>query len=131
MVSKVKFSVQVLLVSNVEKSRAFYRDVLGCEVTDWWAVRDDFALGLKLIEANKPEDVTPNKIGKGQNKCWDTYAYVETHIDLDELYIQLKNKGATIHQEPEIYDFDWGSWKEFSITDPDNYVIAFGSGNKN
>lgn len=129
--SKVKFSVQVLLVSNLEKSKAFYRDVLGCEITDWWAVRDDFSLGFKLIEANNPEDVSPNKIGKGQDKSWDSYAYVETHSDLDELYKQLKDKGATIKQDREIYDFDWGSWKEFSIADPDNYVIAFGSGNKN
>ncbi|MFI2562918.1 VOC family protein [Paenarthrobacter sp. NPDC018779] len=128
--SKVQFSVQVLLVSNLEVSRAFYKEVLGCEVTDFWAVRDDFRLGFKLIEANSSLDVQPNKPGKGQDKSWDTYAYVETHEDIDILYKELEGKGASITQEPEVYDFDWGAWKEFSIKDPDNYVIAFGSGKK-
>ncbi|MCD9025456.1 VOC family protein [Cohnella silvisoli] len=128
--SKVQNSVQVLLVSDLEISKAFYRDVLECEVTEWWAVRDEFGLGFKLIEANHPDDITPNTPGKGQDKSWDTYAYVETHIELDELYKQLKDRGAKINQVPEIYDFEWGSWKEFSIKDPDNYVIAFGSGKK-
>lgn len=49
--SKVQFSVQVRLVSNLEQSKEFYATVLGCEVTDWWAVRDEFALGFKLIQA--------------------------------------------------------------------------------
>ncbi|WP_256762161.1 VOC family protein [Cohnella sp. WQ 127256] len=128
--SKIQFSVQVLLVSNLEVSKAYYEDVLGCEVTDWWAVRDDFRLGFKLIEANDPSDISPNKPGKGQDKSWDSYAYVETHNDLDEIYRQLKERGATIEQEPETYNFDWGTWKEFSIKDPDQYVIAFGSGKK-
>ncbi|WP_138495285.1 VOC family protein [Paenibacillus pinistramenti] len=129
--SKVQFSVQVLLVSDLEVSKAFYKDVLGCDVTDWWAVRDDFRLGFKLIQANNPLDVIPNKPGKGQYKSWDTYAYVDTHDDIDFLFEQLKGKGAIIVQEPEVYDLEWGSWKEFSINDPDNYVIAFGSGKKN
>ncbi|MCJ8013563.1 VOC family protein [Paenibacillus sp. KQZ6P-2] len=129
--SKIQFSVQVLVVSNLEQSRAFYQDVLGCEVNDWWAVRDDFRLGFKLIEAKSTEDIQPNKIGNGQEKVWDTYSYVETHHDLDELYKELKCKGAIINQEPELYDFEWGSWKEFSIKDPDHYIIAFGSGKKN
>jgi lactoylglutathione lyase len=129
--SKVNFSVKVLLVSNLEKSKEFYLNVLGCEVTDWWAVRDDFALGFKLIQANHIEDVNPNKPGKNQNVSWDTYAYVETHNKLDELYKEFKEKGAQITQEPIISEADWGSWKEFAIKDPDNYVIAFGSGKKN
>lgn len=128
--TKIHFSVQVLLVSDLERSKAYYQDVLGCEVNDMWAVRDDFRLGFKLIQAKSPEDVRPNKLGDGQEKVWDTYAYVETHSELDELHNELRGKGAILHQEPEIYDFDWGSWKEFSIEDPDRYVIAFGSGKK-
>ncbi|OPA80522.1 glyoxalase [Paenibacillus selenitireducens] len=128
--SKVGFSVQVLLVSNLEQSQAFYRDVLGCDVTDFWAVRDDFALGFKLMQADQAEDVKPNKPGRGQLIPWDTYAYVETHQELDQLYQQLKDKGAGIVQEPSTTEADWGSWKEFAIKDPDSYVIAFGSGKK-
>ncbi|MEK3751737.1 VOC family protein [Paenibacillus sp. FSL E2-8871] len=38
--SKVQFSVQVRLVSNLERSKEFYATALSCEVNDWWAVRD-------------------------------------------------------------------------------------------
>lgn len=130
MMSKVKFSVKVLLVSDLEQSKQFYEKVLGCEVTDWWAVRDDFALGFKLIQANSVADVNPNKPGKNQDTSWDTYAYVETHTELDELFAQLKQKGAQFAQELVVTEADWGSWKEFAVKDPDNYVIAFGSGKR-
>ncbi|MOA07750.1 Glyoxalase-like domain protein [compost metagenome] len=59
-----------------------------------------------------------------------TYAYVETHPELDELYEELKGKGAEFVQEPDLQEADWGSWKDFAIKDPDGYVIAFGSGKK-
>lgn len=129
--NKIEFSVQVRLVSNLEKSKQFYEEILGCDVTDFWAVRDDFALGFKLLEAESADDIKPNKTGKNQAVPWDTYAYVETHGDLDELYEEFKGKGARIIQEPVIEEADWGDWKEFVITDPDNYAIAFGSGKKN
>lgn len=128
--SKVQFSVQVRLVSNLERSKEFYATVLSCEVNDWWAVRDEFALGFKLIQAASREDVQPNIAGQGQITSWDTYAYVETHPELDELYEELKGKGAEFVQEPDLQEADWGSWKDFAIKDPDGYVIAFGSGKK-
>ncbi|MEK5439242.1 VOC family protein [Paenibacillus odorifer] len=128
--SKVQFSVQVRLVSNLERSKEFYATVLSCEVNDWWAVRDEFALGFKLIQAARTEDVQPNIAGQGQITPWDTYAYVETHPELDELYEELKGKGAEFVQEPDLQEADWGSWKDFAIKDPDGYVIAFGSGKK-
>lgn len=129
--SKIKFSVQVLLVSDLEKSKVFYEKVLGCEVNDVWAVRDDFGLGFKLMQADQLEDVNPNKAAKNQVVPWDTYAYVDTHAELDELFNELKTKGAPIVQEPVLIEQDWGAWREFAIQDPDQYVIAFGSGKKN
>lgn len=128
--SKIEFSVQVRLVSDLTASKAFYEKVLGCEVNDFWAVRDEFALGFKLLQANKPEDVKPNTIGKDQPVAWDTYAYVDTHSDLDQLYEELKARGARFLQEPVLTEADWGAWKEFTIADPDNYSIGFGSGKK-
>ncbi|TCZ80141.1 VOC family protein [Paenibacillus albiflavus] len=128
--SKVKFSVQVLLVSDLARSQNYYRDVLGCEVNDFWAVRDEFALGFKLMQANDPADVQPNKSGKGQLIPWDTYAYVDTHDELNQLIEQLKSNGAKFIQEPVAIDQGWGIWKEFAIEDPDGYAIGFGSGKK-
>ncbi|MFF3024241.1 VOC family protein [Gottfriedia sp. NPDC057948] len=33
---QIHSSLKVLLVSNLEKSKEFYQEVLGCEVTEWW-----------------------------------------------------------------------------------------------
>lgn len=128
--SKIQFSVQVRLVSDLTRSKQFYEEVLGCEVNDVWAVRDDFALGFKLIQAESRADVTPNPAGKDQQARWDTYAYVGTHYDLDALYEDLTSRGAEVAQEPVFMEADWGVWKDFAIQDPDGYVIAFGSGIK-
>ncbi|HET7579264.1 MAG TPA: VOC family protein [Bacillales bacterium] len=122
-------SLVVLLVSDMEKSQTFYQNVLGCEVTDFWVVRNGLTgLGFKLIQAGDPNDIQPNsKIGK---VVWDAYTYVDDFEALDNLYKEFKTNGATVALEPEVSDFDWGSWKEFSIQDPDGYVIGFGAGKK-
>ncbi|KRE96665.1 glyoxalase [Paenibacillus sp. Soil766] len=123
--AKVENSLTVLLVSNLEKSMKYYKDALGCEVNEHWAIRDNFGLGFKLIQSKDIEDVKPNK------GTWNTYAYVKTHDELDALYLELKINGAIIVSEPKVIEQDWGSWKEFSIRDLDGYIIGFGSGNKN
>ncbi|WP_199621200.1 VOC family protein [Paenibacillus alkalitolerans] len=122
--AKIENSLTVLLVSDFEKSKSYYQNVLGCDVNEWWAVRDNFGLGFKLIQADDPADVKPNK------NTWNTYAYVKTHKELDALYEEFKANGAFIAQEPELTEHDWGAWKEFSVKDPDGYVIGFGSGLK-
>ncbi|WP_211745252.1 VOC family protein [Paenibacillus sp. Marseille-Q4541] len=128
--SKIQFSVQVRLTADLERSKTYYELVLGCEVNDFWAVRDDFRLGFKLMQASKKEDVVPNVAGQNQVIPWDTYAYVETHQELDELYEDLKSREAVIVQEPSTTQQDFGLWKEFAISDPDGYTIAFGSGKR-
>ncbi|WP_242615123.1 hypothetical protein [Paenibacillus solani] len=55
---------------------------------------------------------------------------MDTHQELDEWYEELLFRGAEVVQEPELTEADWGVWKDFAIKDPDNYVIAFGSGKK-
>jgi catechol 2,3-dioxygenase-like lactoylglutathione lyase family enzyme len=123
-IAKIENSLTVLLVSELEKSKKYYEDVLSCEVNEHWAIRDDFGLGFKLIQAKDLNDVRPNK------GTWNTYAYVNNHTELDALFDELKTNGAIIVSEPNLTEFDWGVWKEFSIRDLDGYVIGFGSGNK-
>lgn len=129
---QIHSSLAVLLVSDLQKSQHFYREVLGCEVTDWWVIRDGFTgLGIKLLQANAPEDVQPNKPAKGDKlPASDVYCYVENWAALDQLYEEFKRKGAPIIIEPWV-DENAGPWKEFAINDPDNYIIAFGGTNEN
>jgi lactoylglutathione lyase len=130
MKSKIHSSLKVLLVSNLKVSMSFYKEVMGCEVTEWWAIRDGFSgLGIKLIQAGIKEDVRPNGIaGEKLRPIPDIYCYVENWNALDELYKEFKRKGAKVVIEPWI-DQDGGPWKEFAVVDPDNYCIAFGGTN--
>lgn len=126
---QIHSSLKVLLVSDLEKSQNFYRDVLGCEVTDWWVIRDGFTgLALKLLQANSIADVQPNQPAKGSTVATDVYCYVENWEALDELYKEFKIKNVHIAIEPWI-DENAGPWKEFAIKDIDNYCITFGGTN--
>jgi lactoylglutathione lyase len=124
--NQIHSSLKVLIVSDLEKSQNFYRDILGCEVTEWWVIRDGFSgLGLKLLQANSPDDVQPNKPAKGSDVSIDVYCYVESWKSLDELYEEFAEKNVSIVKEPWV-DLSGGPWKEFIIKDIDNYCIGFG-----
>ncbi|SEO52993.1 VOC family protein [Paenibacillus sp. OV219] len=122
--ARIENSLTVLLVSDFEKSKKYYEEALGCEVNEFWAIRDNFGLGFKLIQAQDPGDVRPNK------GTWNTYAYVQTHEELDALYEEFKSSDAIIVSEPVVTEHDWGAWKDFAVQDLDGYVIGFGSGKK-
>ncbi|CAM3777221.1 VOC family protein [Mesobacillus thioparans] len=123
---QIHSSLKVLLVSDLDRAKKFYRDVLGCEVTDWWVIRDGFTgLGIKLLQANDPKDVRPNPPSKGSGTGFDLYCYVENWKALDEIYYEFKSKGAPIAIEPWV-DENNGPWKEFAVKDLDGYCIAFG-----
>ncbi|UQW96224.1 VOC family protein [Rummeliibacillus sp. G93] len=121
---KIDNSVTVLLVSNFQESKHYYENALGCEVNEQWAVRDDFGLGFKLVEAMNSEDIRPNK------GIWNSYSYVKNHDVLDALYEEFKTNGAIIVSQPQLIEYDWGSWKDFSVKDLDGYILGFGSGQK-
>jgi catechol 2,3-dioxygenase-like lactoylglutathione lyase family enzyme len=107
--SMIHSSLKVLLVSDLEESQKFYHDVLGCEVTDWWVIRDGFSgLALKLLQADSPDHVRPNKPAMGSNKSYDVYCYVENWTSLDQLYEEFTEKGVDIAIEPWI-DEDAGT----------------------
>ncbi|WP_028552552.1 VOC family protein, partial [Paenibacillus sp. UNC451MF] len=57
--AKIENFLTVLLVSDLNKSKEYYQKALGCEVNDVWAIRDDFGLGFKLIQAKDNQDVRP------------------------------------------------------------------------
>ncbi|RIW29615.1 VOC family protein [Bacillus salacetis] len=114
------------MVSDLRRSKEFYGEKLGCEVTDWWVIRDGFSgLALKLLQAESPEDVRPNKAGKGSQTACDLYCYTENWKGLDELHRDFTSKDVPIAVQPWIDEAN-GPWKEFVIKDPDGYQIAFG-----
>jgi catechol 2,3-dioxygenase-like lactoylglutathione lyase family enzyme len=126
MAQQIGSSLTALMVSNKERSKQYYRDVLGFDVTDWWAVRDGLkGLALKLLQAKDLLSVRPNSPEQGATRAYDVYAYVENWAELDRLYDEFAGKGAIISGEPIVYP-DGGPWKEFIVQDPDGYNLAFG-----
>lgn len=123
---QIHSALTALFVSDLKRSQAFYRDVLGFDVTDWWAERGGLqGLALKLLQAPDASAVTPNPPEIGSTRAFDIYAYVENWTELDRLYDEFITKGAVISGEPIVYA-DQGPWKEFIVQDPDGYHLAFG-----
>ncbi|WP_029192889.1 VOC family protein [Paenibacillus harenae] len=119
-------SLTVLMVSDLARSQSFYRDVMGFQVTDWWAERGGLqGVALKLFQAAESADVRPNARPAGGGYAVDVQVYTETWAQLDALYVEFRSKGAVISVEPVVYA-EGGPWKEFVVEDPDGYHLAFG-----
>ncbi|MBO7743801.1 VOC family protein [Paenibacillus sp. MWE-103] len=126
MAKQIGSSLSVLAVSDLARSRAYYRDVLGFDVTDWWAERDGLnGMALKLHQAPEGFKPVPNPPEPGADTGIDVQGYTDTWAGLDALYEEFKSKGASFAREPVVYP-DFGPWKEFVVEDPDGYHLAFG-----
>jgi catechol 2,3-dioxygenase-like lactoylglutathione lyase family enzyme len=126
---------QVRLVADLERSLAYYRDVLGCETDGWGhAIRG----GMKLIlqQAQSPSDVRPNAASakrdtyptdwRGPDLGWDTFVDVD-YDQFDALVEELRSNGATIVLGPiEATHSNGMHFKNVYIQDPDGYIIVFG-----
>jgi predicted enzyme related to lactoylglutathione lyase len=122
-VTRLTGSSAVLLVSDIDRAVAFWRDRLGfeCEVYgdphDFaTASRDDASVLLALCA--DPAAIVPN--WKLVDKMWNVYIRVD---DADAIYAELQERGAPI--DYTIYDAPHG-FREFGTRDPDGHDIAFG-----
>ena len=113
----------VLLVSDLERSLAFYRELLGfeCEThgdpPDFAVVKRDDAI---LLLALAPPDAHLVPHWHVVEKMWNAYIRVE---EVDELYREVQGRGCPI--DYSISNKPHG-FREFGVTDPDGYDIAFG-----
>ena len=122
--TKITSSAPVLLVKDLLKSAAYWRDKLG--FTDQkvfghppnfaMVKRDDFTVMLAQVEADKP--FIPN--WQIVEKMWDVYFWVD---DVDTIYAEFQASGAII--DYSLYVAPHGV-KEFGIQDLDDHDIAFG-----
>ena len=113
----------VLLVADIERSVAFYRDRLGCACTTFGepptfasATRDNATFLFALC--GTPDAIVPNWRITAQT--WNAYVRVD---DAEAAYAELRQRGATI--DYELYDAPHG-FREFGVQDPDGYDIGFG-----
>lgn len=121
--AKITASAPVLLVADVVKSAAHYRDQLGFEI-ELFNEPPDFAMvsrdghTIMLGQVSHPARILPNwRIHPSSN---NVYFWVD---DIDALYAEFQASGAVI--DFTLYQTPWGT-REFGIQDIDGYDIAFG-----
>ncbi|MFC5467462.1 VOC family protein [Cohnella suwonensis] len=128
-------TIQVRLVSDLRRSQAYYRDVLGCEVDDWGHAERDGMLVI-LQQAAAPEDVRPNPPSRkrpdypteweGPDAGWDTFIHVGWD-DLDDLFADIRGKGGNVAAEPFTGAHGRWEYKNAYIRDPDGYTLVLGA----
>jgi predicted enzyme related to lactoylglutathione lyase len=113
----------VLLVAEIDRAVAYYRDQLGftCEVygdpPNFASASRDHATIL-LALSDEPERIVPN--WQIVHNMWNAYIRVD---DVDAVYAEVQQRGAPI--DYTIYDAPHG-FREFGVQDPDRHDIAFG-----
>jgi predicted enzyme related to lactoylglutathione lyase len=113
----------VLLVADLDRSVAYYRDQLGfrCEVYGEppnFATADREGATLLLALAEDGSRLVPH--WQIVDKMWNVYIRTD---DADAIYAEVQKRGAGI--DYTIYDAPHG-FREFGVQDPDGHDIAFG-----
>ena len=109
--------------TDLQRSIAFYRDVLGFLVGEEW--RENGALAGCEIHAGAvtfmlgQDDFAK---GKDRPKGIGTRVWCHTTQDLDRLAGEIKARGGVLDQEPQL--MPWGD-RVFMITDPDGFKLTF------
>jgi uncharacterized glyoxalase superfamily protein PhnB len=115
-------------VNDLERSLAWYRDVLGFSVGEKW-MRDGVMLGAE-IEAGSVSFMIGQddwKKGRDRKKGEGFRLYCETRQDIDALAQAIEARGGSLDEPPK--DQPWGS-RDFSLTDPDGFKITIASVSK-
>ena len=111
-----------LTVNDVQKSIAWYRDVLGFTVGDLWK-NGDVVFGAELKSGAININVTQDdwKLGRDRVKGQGVRMYIMTDSKIDQYAAAIKKRGGTLEQDPTD---GWGM-RVFGIIDPDGFKLTF------
>jgi len=111
-----------LTVNDIEKSLAWYRDVLGFTVDQRWE-GDGKLMGAEMKAGSVVLMIGQDDWKKGRDrvKGAGVRIYCDTDQDIDRLAARIKANGGTLAQEPK--DQPWGM-RDLAIDDPDGYKIT-------
>jgi uncharacterized glyoxalase superfamily protein PhnB len=110
-------------VTDLQRSIAFYRDVLGFVVGDEWRGDNGVLNGCEMHAGSVVFVLTQDDFAKGRDrkKGIGTRLHVSTAQDIDRLAAEIKTRGGALDQEPT--DMPWGE-RVFMLTDPDGFKLT-------
>lgn len=112
-------------VNDIEKSLAWYRDVLGFVVKSRWEHEGKLA-GAEIAAGSVLFMIGQDDWKKGRDRVKGEgfRIYCTTGQDVDRLAAQIKARGGALTQEPA--DQPWGM-RDFALGDPDGFKITIGA----
>ena len=112
-------SATVFVVSDIATSLAYYRDVLGFQVT--------FEYGQPLSYACLCRDeVALHLLASSRTKRLPGHGAICVFVrDVDQIYAEVSGRGARLLNQPE--DRDYGM-RDFDVVDADGNQLTFGMG---
>jgi lactoylglutathione lyase len=112
-------------VNDLQRSLAFYRDVLGFTENERWE-RDGALHGVELVAGRVGVFLAQDDWQKGRDrvKGQGFRIYCDTAQDIDALARRIRERGGTLTEEPK--DQPWGG-RDFAVVDPDGFKITIAS----
>jgi len=112
-----------LTATDLQRSIAFYRDVLGFMVGEEWREKGVLA-GVEIHAGAVSFMLNQDDFAKGRDrqKGVGMRIYAHTAQDIDRLAAQIRERGGVLDQEPK--DMPWGD-RVFMISDPDGFKLTF------
>jgi len=114
-----------LTVNDIERSLAWYRDVLGFTLADRWEHGGKLA-GVELRAGSVSVVLNQDDFSQGRDRVKGVgfRIYGNTRQDIDRLAADIESRGGVLAQAPT--DREWGT-RDFSLADPDGYRISITS----
>jgi len=111
-----------LTVRDIERSIAWYRDVLGFTEGERWT-SDNRLHGIQLKAGNIDLMLTQDDFAKGRDRKLGegVRVWFETVQDIDALADQIRGRGGVLDNDPQ--QMPWGDYA-FAVTDPDGYKFT-------
>ncbi|HXI11307.1 MAG TPA: VOC family protein [Thermoanaerobaculia bacterium] len=118
---RLNAAIPSFTVNDVEKSLAWYRDVLGFKVKERWETEGKLeGVEMKAGEVSFMLGQDDWKKGRDRVKGEGIRMFCSTDQDVDSVAGQVKAAGGTLSQEP---NDDWGM-RSFSVIDPNGFKIT-------
>ena len=118
-----------LSVSDINKTRKFYVDVLGFKIC-YERPEDKFIFVEKDGNQIMLEQINGNwNVGKMEYPFGRGINFEMTISDVDAVYERIEKAGIKLFRKMEVKDYECGNetvhQKQFLIQDPDGYLLRF------